>query len=391
MKGRVPKWLIHSRDLQKVFQAQSELYDALEPMAQHLEGLQQLYLATEMMNKANFLQTHFKHLQLSPKILSELADIQKQLDAGIVDDRINDHLTSLALTAAKIGEFSKEQSLLFTQVAELYDLGNPLRQILNSQKLRQHFEDKIVALGPRFYPDIEKGELAGQETKIVLRDSQAPEDVIELEALPGIFWVEDVLYGLNAKELFGFYNHLAKFPFLGLAHPVGQRILKALKDLNYREVEGIDLFRARVRGKGTAPFTEEEMWNPPIKDASFGRANPPGVSYLYTCDTFQGAVAEVKDSKEPITDVIHWRLVEKVKMLDLSSNDSELVRFCNFVSGRGAFKPDYLVPTFLAQCIALNEIPLLKLPNVRCTGTINYIFVFHERSWFETVGHQVDV
>jgi hypothetical protein len=65
-----------------------------------------------------------------------------------------------------------------------------------------------------------------------------------------------------------------------------------------------------------APYTNEEMMMTPPEVVRSGRANPPGISYLYLADNRETAIAEVKPYLSARIDLISVRLKKDIKIID---------------------------------------------------------------------------
>ncbi|ERJ19691.1 RES domain-containing protein [Salinisphaera shabanensis E1L3A] len=74
-------------------------------------------------------------------------------------------------------------------------------------------------------------------------------------------------------------------------------------------------FRARLIGSQT-PFGIEEMGAPPKHLASYGRANPPGIPYLYLGSRPNTAVAEIRPHTGELVRVAEFELNDGLKLAD---------------------------------------------------------------------------
>lgn len=75
-------------------------------------------------------------------------------------------------------------------------------------------------------------------------------------------------------------------------------------------------YRARIQ-TGDAPFGVEEMGAPPRRTASFGRANPAGIPYLYLASTPATAVSEIRPHTGEIACVAGFETPKDLKLVDL--------------------------------------------------------------------------
>lgn len=75
-------------------------------------------------------------------------------------------------------------------------------------------------------------------------------------------------------------------------------------------------YRARLMD-GETPYTIEEMGPPPARRASHGRANPPGIPYLYLGSDAVSAISEVRPHTGEMACVAEFRLAEGLRLIDL--------------------------------------------------------------------------
>jgi RES domain len=75
-------------------------------------------------------------------------------------------------------------------------------------------------------------------------------------------------------------------------------------------------YRARIQ-IGEAPFEVSEMGAPPRRTASFGRANPAGIPYLYLGSTQATAVSEIRPHAGEMACVAEFGTPNDLKLVDL--------------------------------------------------------------------------
>lgn len=75
-------------------------------------------------------------------------------------------------------------------------------------------------------------------------------------------------------------------------------------------------YRARICERG-AYFSIEDMGPPPKRIASHGRANPPGIPYLYVGSTAETAVSEVRPHTGESVCVAEFKIPDDIKLVDL--------------------------------------------------------------------------
>jgi len=93
--------------------------------------------------------------------------------------------------------------------------------------------------------------------------------------------------------------------------------------------EAPDIFyRARV-GKGSSAYSIDRMGKPPKGESSGGRANPFGISYLYTGSTEKTAVAEIRPQKGEVVTVAEFEVAggRELQFVDLRSPRSRVSPF----------------------------------------------------------------
>jgi RES domain len=75
-------------------------------------------------------------------------------------------------------------------------------------------------------------------------------------------------------------------------------------------------FRSRIQS-GEVPFDISEMGAPPKRTASFGRANPAGIPYLYLASSPETAVSEVRPHTGEIACVAEFTTPGDLRVVDL--------------------------------------------------------------------------
>jgi hypothetical protein len=75
-------------------------------------------------------------------------------------------------------------------------------------------------------------------------------------------------------------------------------------------------YRARIQ-TGDAPFEVSEMGAPPRSTASFGRANPAGIPYLYLGSTPKTAISELRPHTGEIACVAEFTTPDDLNLVDL--------------------------------------------------------------------------
>jgi hypothetical protein len=85
-------------------------------------------------------------------------------------------------------------------------------------------------------------------------------------------------------------------------------------------------YRARLMD-GDAPYTIAEMGPPPARRSSHGRANPPGIPYLYLGSDPVSAISEVRPHTGEMACVAEFRLAEGLRLIDLRDPRTRLSPF----------------------------------------------------------------
>ncbi len=85
-------------------------------------------------------------------------------------------------------------------------------------------------------------------------------------------------------------------------------------------------FRARVQ-RGDVALGLEDLTAPPVGIAQAGRANPPGLSYLYVASDPETALAEVRPTVADVVAVAQFEAVRGFKLVDLSDPRSLISPF----------------------------------------------------------------
>lgn len=96
--------------------------------------------------------------------------------------------------------------------------------------------------------------------------------------------------------------------------------LKLIPHLSMRIHEGESFWRSRV---SESVLTSAKMGMPPNYKASAGRANPPGIAYLYVADNLDTSIKEVRPSNGAQVFVSECSLTESLNLLDLTRPKSK--------------------------------------------------------------------
>ena len=231
-----------------------------------------------------------------------------------------------------------------------------------------------------------------ESLEFILKNKESNES-IPVEEIPSTLAVTDVFNSLNMDEVVSFYSHLAKFPLLGLNHPVGQRIFQEIKDVAMVIVKDINVFRVRGRNplERQLPFIDLEMFEAPHGFAGHGRYNFQGHGELYVCDSKKVAIKEVVYKDEGLMyEIIEWKLKKPMKLIDLAQTNSPLSKYCSFHKNTPNGQ-EYLIPNFIAQCAKHQKITGIRYSSVHDNEAMNYVLFDFEENWFNTLRIDVDL
>ncbi len=92
------------------------------------------------------------------------------------------------------------------------------------------------------------------------------------------------------------------------------------------EAPPLTWYRSRIQ-QGDVPYLADAMSAPPKRVTSHGRANPPGIPYLYLGSTEQTAVAEIRPHTGEIVCVADFALPQDLKIIDLRNPKSLISPF----------------------------------------------------------------
>jgi hypothetical protein len=171
-----------------------------------------------------------------------------------------------------------------------------------------------------------------------------------------------------AREMEALGAHLTRYPYLGLAHPVGRRIAQAVARAAKCTLEEALWHRARVP-EGPERLRPEEMGPPPATWTE-GRFNHQGQTVFYLASSAEGACAETAPLPQAILWVQRFRVRGFDGLLDLAGVVAEgaglprggalLTAGLNAVMRThrpdpdSPWKPEYFVPRFVADCARAN-------------------------------------
>ena len=174
-------------------------------------------------------------------------------------------------------------------------------------------------------------------------------------------------YAKYASNLSDFAHYLESFPYLGLSHPIGIQIQKAIQSFPTVQIKNKTWYRAR-KPDGSKLFTCENMMPPTAKNAkSEGRFSHYGQSVLYLASDEQAVLSEILNRKknEGIAWIQDFIIYDSGEILDLRLNPDNAEDLDIPVLALGlihdhlpnskpdsdsAWKPEYFVPRFISDC-----------------------------------------
>jgi len=177
-------------------------------------------------------------------------------------------------------------------------------------------------------------------------------------------WIEE-----HQHRLDDFYAHLEKYPYLGLAHELGREINESMKVLPKLMLTDCSWFRARpVRDGRNLTVEEFGLPDPEKIPIPEGRFNHHGQAVVYMAETAECAATEVLQEDESRAWVMKFGLKDLGPILNLSMSEEwadeglpvlavGLGYFRNLsrtVKRERGWKPEYLLPRFIADCARLN-------------------------------------
>ncbi len=88
--------------------------------------------------------------------------------------------------------------------------------------------------------------------------------------------------------------------------------------------KGRSFYRCRI-SNNIAGYENKDMWSPPKKFATSGRANPKGISYLYLSSRTETTFYESRASLFDYASVAEFRLKDDIKILDLRNPEYDII------------------------------------------------------------------
>lgn len=167
-----------------------------------------------------------------------------------------------------------------------------------------------------------------------------------------------------SRQLNDFVLWLERFPYLGVDHPLGKKLLKQIKLFPETSHTQSDWWRAR-RVQGPVLLTSGQMGPPPTPPGSEGRYSHHGQTVFYLASSKEDAAAEVLHPGECLVWVQQFTIKNRTRLLDLRRPDAHEdygslpVLLAGLAWSRAhvapsnpdsEWKPQYFLPRFIADC-----------------------------------------
>jgi hypothetical protein len=167
-----------------------------------------------------------------------------------------------------------------------------------------------------------------------------------------------------AEDVQAFGDHLTKYPYLGLKHPIGRRIASSLTKFPTAILEKGTWWRAR-KAQGKRIFSKKDLFAPPPKLArAEGRFNHFGQVVLYLASTRDASITEaLNGARSGYVWCQSFELPDVPGILDLLRpewyNEASLPVLAMGLVDKlptlvpddaSPWKPEYFVPRFIADC-----------------------------------------
>jgi hypothetical protein len=202
------------------------------------------------------------------------------------------------------------------------------------------------------------------------------EDISDEVGIMGKYEIEfqqkfDKIVEVAQGKIQSFYNFLARYPYLGVEHEVGQEIIKEIKKMPLITMTDELYYRARKPENGKI-FRHKDMLNPPgTISIPEGRFNHYGQSHLYLGETEELCAKEIANEDKELLWMQKFKIKSLTNVLDVSefigpdNIDNTPLFFAGlFQSGKISVQkskktfwtPEYFIPRFIADTARYNKI-----------------------------------
>ncbi len=236
------------------------------------------------------------------------------------------YLKSIVSTYAKIGDcdFCGAQNVATCDPTELLIQFQPVMDLyITNDKNGLSLEDQIENDFPKkiFSARLTVANRKTLLKEIILHDYQGYKDIFENKVVIECLNDKENADVVKPLELSWdqFSNELKWVNRFHIQNALDlERLKSLLKRYEDRVVTGRKFYRARLSGvKG---FPTEQMGNPIAEYATGGRANPPGISYLYVADSIDTTLYEIRSSLYDYASIGEFELLEDLRVVNLRGN-----------------------------------------------------------------------
>lgn len=229
---------------------------------------------------------------------------------------------------------------------------------------------------------------------------------------------ENVMYYEDKQDIWSHFSiEIKNMNRFFVQNSLQEEIVDLFKQKEIVIEENACFYRARIgyeenkQATKIIPYDKNKMGKPPVEYSSNGRANPKGISYLYTASDVETAISEVRPWKSAIVSVVQLVPKTKLKVIDLTQstkltspfhstnlrNEIEIERLLESLSNEFS-KPvspfdgdvDYVPTQYIAELIKYKGYKGFKFKSSLADGD-NFVF-FDERvfEFKETTLHRVE-
>ena len=393
-----------TRAVQEAFKSARAVQEAFKSTGAVQEAFKSIRAVQEAFKSTKAVQEAFKSTRAVQEAFNSTRAVQEAFKStGVVQEAFNS--TRAVQEAFKSTGAVQEAFNSTRAVQETFNSTRALREalehsnwilsqpLLNQMNLRNVSADSSYVFSKIPKEDYEIKKEFGEDEIEYKIESKITHHSVPITELAPTLSIIDIFSDLTVEDVFSFYNFLIKYPMLGLEHEVGKKIFLNIQQTRLKEIVNISVFRARERNhlNRPNPFTQIEMFEAPYGIAGHGRFNVKGQGELYTCDNKEIALKEISSSdKDCRYEIIEWKLIQTVFLLDLTDNHSPLVKYCSFKK-QSNNEQEYILPNFIAQCTKFHEITGIKFSSVVEPNVNNYVFYDYEKKWFEFINMDIDV
>jgi len=209
----------------------------------------------------------------------------------------------------------------------------------------------------------------------------------------------DELYDrLNRKlspKVDDFQSHLERWPYLGLKHPIGKKILKQITDFPLVTIRDAVWYQARIpKGGSSMDVTELQPPDPARVVIPEGRYNHFGQRVFYLAKSAEAAAIETLEGQAGIAWTLGFRIKHIELILDLEPEagfpDTSLGLLAFGLTYGGhldrdvkrdqGWKPEYFVPRFIADCARMSGFNGIKFSSARSWQSNLVLFSWNDSS-----------